>query len=490
MKSPSPPATPNPNTVAQAQTGSNIGTAIAQGALNNMNQITPYGNLTTNQTGSYSFTDPQSGQTYQLPQYTQTQTLSPQQQKLLNSQTKGAISSSNIANQQLGKLGGILGQGVNTSGAQKVGMPDFATMGGTPGFQTMGGTPNLATSFANAGGIRQRVRDAGDITKTYGDPGGYGQQTKQVQDALMAKAMPGLNQDKASMTAALANQGIKQGTEAYDREMANHGTNVNDMRLDAILAGGQEQSRLAGLDQNKAQFQNAAQGQQYSQNANDAQFWNQGQMQNFGQLLARAGFGNQAKQDKFGDQMAARGFNNEARQQKFGNQLAARTFNNAGAQQTFGNQQGLRAAQLQEAYGGRNQSINEIATLLGLGQVQSPQFMSGPNNQVANTDTAGITMNGYQQKLNAWQQQQQQQQGMMGGLFGLGASGIMAMSDRRLKTDVSFLGMLRDLPIYAFRYIWGGPMQVGVMAQDMLSLRPSAVVVTPSGYLAVNYGAL
>jgi hypothetical protein len=434
MKSPKAPKSPDPNVVAQAQTGSNIGTAIAQGALNQNNQITPYGNLTSAQTGTYSFTDPSSGQTYQLPQYTQTQTLAPQQQQLLNSQTKGALTSSNIANQQLGKLGGILGTRVDTSKAQRVGMP---TMG------TVGAGPKLATQIASAG----------TINRSYGDQAGYDKQRQKVEDTLMARMNPSLEQERSRLTSQLANQGIKVGTEAYDREMQNYGQRTNDARYGAILNAGEEQSRLAGLDQNRAQYELGAQAQRFGQNA------------------TRAGFGN------------------DANQQMFDNRLAGTAFNNAAGQQTFANQQGLRAAQLQEGYAGRNQSINEIATLLGLGQVQNPQFMGGPNNQVANTDTAGIAMQGYQNQMANWQQRNQQQQGMLGGLFGLGAAGIMA-SDRRLKTDVTFLGMLRDLPVYAWRYIWGGPMQVGVMAQDMLTIRPEAVVVTPSGFLAVNYARL
>jgi hypothetical protein len=464
MKAPKAPQAPDPNVVAQAQTGSNIGTAVAQGMMNNnMNQYTPYGNLVTQQTGMSTFTDPASGKTYQLPQYTQTQTLNPQQQKLLNSQTQGAITGSNVANQQLNKLGGILGQGVDTSNAQRVGMTNF---------QGMADGPQMQNRLGSAGNIQQSVDGAGKITRSYGDPRGYGNQSKEIQNTLMQKAMPGLNQDLQAMTAQLANQGIKQGTEAYDRAMQNHGTNVNDMRMNAILAGGQEQSRLAGLDQGQAQFQNAAQAQQYGQNANNMQLGNAAQQQGFGQNLARGQF------------------RNAANQSEFDNRLAGRTFNNAGRQQTFGNQMGLRASQLNEAYGSRNQSINEIAQLLGLGQVQGPNFMNNPSAQVANTDTAGITMNGYQQQMNGWQQQNQNRQGMLGGLFGLGASGITAFSDRRLKTDVSFLGMFRDLPIYAWRYIWGGPMQVGVMAQEMIAIRPEAVVVTPSGYLAVDYGRL
>jgi hypothetical protein len=76
----------------------------------------------------------------------------------------------------------------------------------------------------------------------------------------------------------------------------------------------------------------------------------------------------------------------------------------------------------------------------------------------------------------------------MGGLFGLGRDAIL-YSDRRLKRNVTFLGMLRDLPIYAYEYVWGGPRRIGVMAQDMLTIRPEAVL-TVGGFLAVDYGKL
>ena len=41
-------------------------------------------------------------------------------------------------------------------------------------------------------------------------------------------------------------------------------------------------------------------------------------------------------------------------------------------------------------------------------------------------------------------------------------------------------------PIYTYRHVWGGPVQMGVMAQDV----PDAAVMTPSGYLAVDYGGV
>ncbi|MGO8115210.1 tail fiber domain-containing protein [Rhizobium leguminosarum] len=64
-------------------------------------------------------------------------------------------------------------------------------------------------------------------------------------------------------------------------------------------------------------------------------------------------------------------------------------------------------------------------------------------------------------------------------------------SDRRLKTDIRRLGTSAEgIPVYAFRYIWGGPLFVGTMAQDLLSIRPEAVIETASGYYMVDYDKL
>jgi len=67
----------------------------------------------------------------------------------------------------------------------------------------------------------------------------------------------------------------------------------------------------------------------------------------------------------------------------------------------------------------------------------------------------------------------------------------LALSDRRLKTDVEKLGERPDgLGVYAFRYLWSPVRHIGVMAQEVLGVKPEAVVHLPGGYMAVNYGAL
>ncbi|WP_299830663.1 hypothetical protein [uncultured Roseobacter sp.] len=107
-KSKAPPP-PDPQVTAGAQTAQNIGTAIAQGTLNNVNQVTPDGSLTYSQTGSQEWRDPNTGRVYQLPQYTATQTLSENQQAIKDQQDAADLNLATIGNEQSGRIGDILG---------------------------------------------------------------------------------------------------------------------------------------------------------------------------------------------------------------------------------------------------------------------------------------------------------------------------------------------------------------------------------------------
>lgn len=369
MRGPSAPKAPDPYQTAGAQTGQSIGTAIANQTLGMVNQVTPDGSLTYNQTGVKQWTDPASGKVYDLPQYTATQTLSPAQQRLQGLQTQGATNLAQLGADQSARLGSILSKPMSTAGAPNVRAPQLGRVGSGPDMQTVGAGPRLATSYN----------------------GDFSADRKRVEDAIIARASPQMEADRRALESRLANQGIQIGSEAYDRAMQNQSQAVNDFRLGAILSGGQEQSRMVGLERD------------------------------------RAIFGNDARQQMFANNITGAGFNNAANQQEFANRMAAQGFNNQAAQQGFGNQQAMRNAYLSEAYAARNQPINEIGALLGTGQVQSPNFVNTPTAQMPTTDLAGLINSGYQNKLGAWQQQNQQRQSTMGGLFGLGSSLIMGL---------------------------------------------------------------
>lgn len=78
-----------------------------------------------------------------------------------------------------------------------------------------------------------------------------------------------------------------------------------------------------------------------------------------------------------------------------------------------------------------------------------------------------------------------------GLLEGGGAlAGLMMLSDRRYKTDIKAVGKMDNgLTVYSFRYKMGGPVTMGVMADEAKQLFPEAVQ-TVNGIDFVNYGRL
>lgn len=64
-------------------------------------------------------------------------------------------------------------------------------------------------------------------------------------------------------------------------------------------------------------------------------------------------------------------------------------------------------------------------------------------------------------------------------------------SDRRLKHSVSAVGKtVYGLPLYRFSYHDRDGVFEGVMADDVLKVKPSAVTHGPDGFYRVNYGEL
>lgn len=151
-----------------------------------------------------------------------------------------------------------------------------------------------------------------------------------------------------------------------------------------------------------------------------------------------------------------------------------------------------RQQAVQEALTERNQPLNEIGALMSGSQVQMPTFGAGTNQPTLPTvDYAGLVNQNYQTQLGQYQSQMAQRQGILGGLFGLGAAGIMA-SDRRVKKDVKKVGKLMGHNLYEYRYTGerdDGRKHVGVMAQEAETKRPDAIREI-GGVKHVDYGKL
>lgn len=140
----------------------------------------------------------------------------------------------------------------------------------------------------------------------------------------------------------------------------------------------------------------------------------------------------------------------------------------------------------QEALTNYNNPLNSISALMGGSQIQNPNFVNTPQSQVGGVDYTGLVNSNYQSQVAS-------SNAAMGGLFGLGAAGLKLFSDIRLKKDILPMGSKFGLPWYGFRYIWednSSPLNYGVMAQDLLDLKPEAVSVDESGYYKVDYSLI
>ena len=437
------PKAPDPKETAAAQTGTNVTTAIANGYMGNVNQVTPDGKL------NYSYTmktvqDPTTGKSYQVPVATATQSLSKTQQALKNQNDKTQSNLAGVAVEQSGRLGNLLNTPFDTNT-----LPQGGNAAGiaTPQYEQFGAGPDLQTSVGNGG----------DITKSYGTD--YGANVQQVQDALMSRIQPSLDRDRASLEQKLANQGLQPGSEAYNRAVDEASRSANDARYGAIINAGQEQSRLAGLAQNQASFQNQAQAQQY------------------GQGLSSAQFGNQALQQGFQNQNTATAGNNTLQDQSFNAQLTKGTAMDQQRQQA-----------LQEAYASRNQPINEITSLLSGSQVTQPSFMNIQGQQMPTVDYAGLVQQNYQNQVGAYNQQQANSGALLGGL-----ASLFTLSDKTAKKNIKKVGSLKGHGLYEYDYKGkhdDGQRHIGVMAQNVEKTRPDAVRKGSDGLRRVNYGAL
>ncbi len=104
----SPDPTP-PRETSAATTGTNVSTAIANSFMQNMNEITPDGTRTTTQTGTEQITDPYTGQTYDVPTFTNTTTLSDGQQAIKDQQDAASLNLATLGNNQSAFLNDYMG---------------------------------------------------------------------------------------------------------------------------------------------------------------------------------------------------------------------------------------------------------------------------------------------------------------------------------------------------------------------------------------------
>lgn len=185
---------PDPSYVSGQQTQSNLNTAISQARLNNVNQVTPMGSLTYDETGGkldYAGN--------WVPQFTATTKLSPEQQKLYDTQTRVTQGAYDLADQYTNRIGAATAQPFNYDG----------------------------------------IAPAPQYNEDY---------RRQQLDTIMQRAQPQMDRDRAQLEQRLADQGITMQDPAYRTAMDQYGRTVNDFRLGADTQAGTAAAQQYGLE--------------------------------------------------------------------------------------------------------------------------------------------------------------------------------------------------------------------------------------------------
>lgn len=468
--SPSPPPAPDPYATANAQTQSNKETAAANAALNRVNQYTPWGSSTYAQAGS---------DTQGNPLWSQTVSLSPDQQKLLDSSNRISQQMANLGESQLGTVANAVGQQVDfskASGVQNNPLASGVNTAGMPSYLTSAGGGNAQTSIGPSGSIQAGMRTPGNVQTGFNAPGSVqtgintpgqvqgsvgttqlqnklgpngqiqagintagtenltrgvssggiqGQidmsdvpalvsgdalrgQTQEAQRAAYNLQMQYLNpqyeQQQRDLEVRLANQGVMQNSEAWDRAMDQFGrqrtfdtNNAFNNSFDRGLAaqnqlynqGLSSRQNMFGEATTRGNFANSAQAQGFNQQMANAQLNNTAAGQLAAQRLAQMQAGNNAQQQGFAQNLGTMQAENEAKNQQFGQNLQAGQFgNNAQGQmyaQALSSMQAGNAAQqqqfgqeqdrMQAANAAQQQQFNQAKDSMGMANAaQQQQF--------------------------------------------------------------------------------------------------------------------
>jgi hypothetical protein len=172
------PPPPDYAGAAKATAAGDLEAARTAAAANRVNQITPYGNLT------YSM-NPADQDQWGNAMWTATQTLSPDQQKLLDYQNQTSIGLGELTGKGLGYVNQMIQDPFSTKNLPSLGF------------------------------------DAG----------------QSYQDAYMKRLDPQIQQGREQTAQRLANQGITVGSKAYEEAMRLQGQKENDMLLGATTQG-------------------------------------------------------------------------------------------------------------------------------------------------------------------------------------------------------------------------------------------------------------
>lgn len=400
---------------------------------NRPDQYTPWGATTWT---PYSSTDPSTGQA--TTSWSQTQSLTPELQDILNKQIAIQSGRSDIAGALTGRLGAEFGTPMDWRGLNPMGqvptaqftLPENMQRGVDYSDVPTPQDPMQQTTLntAGIGGIDSPQQQMGlDYSGIMGvGDGSY--YRERAENSIYDKGASRLNDrfgtQREQAEIKLRNQGLRPGDAAYQAQMQSLGQQETDaygqLQNDAIMGGMAESNQMFQQD-------SARRGMYTGERDRQAQFGNQAQQnmfnmqsglrgQQFGERQTQGQFGNQAAQDLYGMQADSRdrytnerdraaAFYNQSGQQAFNqsSQANQQNYQQAMAGSQYANQ--IRQQQITEAMTKRGFSLNEINGLLSGQQVNTPQmpnFQGASAAQPAPIYQSAVDQGNYNAGMSPW----------------------------------------------------------------------------------------
>ncbi|MCP1270572.1 hypothetical protein [Acetobacter cerevisiae] len=359
------PKAPDPYATADAQSQYNQNTAVTQQLLNMTDQVTPYGNVTYTPNGTTSITSPD-GKTYQVPRFTQTTTLNPEQQSTLNQTQTAANNIAQTANSLSSSGLSSLGQAVDTSGA-----PGLQTSLGS-GYSSSPGSSyssTLGNGYSTSLGSGYNTSFGSDTSTEYNN----------AKNAVMDQLTPTLDRNAEASRAQMAASGVRAGSAAYSANEQTIGDNYTRAANQATETAQSVENQLFNQQEQQAGYTDSA-------------------------LLNAGNYTNSAALNQFNAQNSA--------------SLAGQEFSNSAILNNANFDNSANSQWLQNYYQQRDQPLNELSALLSGSQVTNANTAtsSTPQTSVAGVDYGSLVNQQYQ---NAYQKYQNEMSGISSAGTGL-----------------------------------------------------------------------
>ena len=420
----------SPQTVATPDyTGAAQQTAAANAANNRINQVTPYGNSTYQQTGTDQ---------YGNPTYTMNTTAAPFVQNAINAQG--------------GQLAATYGTPFSS--------PTFNSAGDMPAMNYYGSRLNQqqfdpATQLLALPKFDVNTKIDTSILPQYGiNPG------ETYENAIMRRLEPTIQRQSQASDAQLANQGIVPGTKAYETAKQLLAQQQNDARTSAIVGG-----MDTGLRANE---------QAFGQQANQIGLNLAGQEQSFTQPL-RTNVQNMSANDL--------AYNQQYKNQGLGMQAQNQAFTQAMAKYLLPAQVAGQLKGLSTPTYAPTTSVAGADYLTSMGLTnQGNVANANANNAYNNSLMQGLFTLGAGSIASPT--------GTFAGLSKIFSDIRMKENIKSLGALPNGLNVYEFDYKPEFKDIAGHGKHIGVMAQEVEKVIPYAVVTTDSGYKMVDYSML